>query len=140
MAARTPTPGGGSAAAAAAAFGTALGEMVLAYSSPADAPDPELSALARDLQAERLELLELVDHDSLAYESVRTARKERKAHPNDPSAQKAWADALGQATDVPLRTARLAERVRRSLLAIRPRVKPAIVSDELPVRKLMTPF
>ncbi|MGI0131867.1 MAG: cyclodeaminase/cyclohydrolase family protein, partial [Thermoplasmata archaeon] len=129
LAARTPTPGGGSAAAAAGAMGVALGEMALAFSSPAEAPDRELAAAIRDLSADRRELLGLVDRDTHAYEAVRAARRELKLRPADPTARSGWVAALTQATEVPLETARLCERARRALAALRPRVKPTLVSD-----------
>lgn len=129
LAARTPTPGGGSAAAAAGAMGAALGEMALAFSSPADAPDRELAAVIRDLAADRRELLERVDRDTESYEAVRNARRERRAHPGDATAEAAWVEALRHAAEVPLGTARTVERARRALLSVREKVKPAIVSD-----------
>ncbi|MGA7860236.1 MAG: glutamate formimidoyltransferase, partial [Thermoplasmata archaeon] len=113
VAARTPTPGGGSVAAIAGSMGTALGEMVVAYSTPAkQTPSPPLAALARELIEGRGTFLELANADTDAYEAVRTARRDRKAKPDDPAAQRAFLDALRHAAEVPLDTARLARRLQ----------------------------
>ncbi len=53
LAARTPTPGGGSAAALAGALGSALGEMVIAYSRPKTGDDPVLNVAAETVGAAR---------------------------------------------------------------------------------------
>ncbi len=129
LAARTPTPGGGSAAAAAGAFGVALGEMVIAYSDRAEAPDPELRAARDELGRDRAELLRLVDEDSRAFEEVRAARRRRKEAPDDAAAREAWGAALRRAAEVPLGCARLAEQARARLVAIAPKVKATIASD-----------
>ncbi|HTT35822.1 MAG TPA: glutamate formimidoyltransferase, partial [Thermoplasmata archaeon] len=81
LAERTPTPGGGSAAGAAGVLGTALGEMVIAYSRPRDGADPELAALAEALAADRAAFLDGIDADARAYEAVRDARRALKAAP-----------------------------------------------------------
>jgi glutamate formiminotransferase / formiminotetrahydrofolate cyclodeaminase len=129
LAARTPTPGGGSAAAAAAALGAALGEMVVAFSAPADGSDAEMAEAARALGSERRALLEAVDADAASFEAVRTTRKYRKEHPEDPAAQASWATALRRSAEVPLGTARRARAVADRLERVRPRIKPMIASD-----------
>jgi glutamate formiminotransferase / formiminotetrahydrofolate cyclodeaminase len=129
LAARTPTPGGGSAAAAAAAMGAALGQMVVAYSSPADGSDPELAETARFLDTERRALLEGIDEDSASFEAVRTARRYRKEHPDDPAAAESWAKALRRSAEVPLSTAQRARGVAERLERVRGKVKPTIASD-----------
>ena len=130
VAARTPTPGGGSAAAIAGALGTALGEMVIAYSTPAkQTPPAALTALAKELTESRGTFLELANADSDAYEAVRTARRERKTNPGQPEAQRAFVDALRKAAEVPLDTARLARRVHSRLEAHREQTNPALGSD-----------
>ncbi len=130
VAARTPTPGGGSAAAIAAALGTALGEMVIAYSTPLkQSPSAALAALAKELTASRGTFLELANADTAAYEAVRSARRERKSHPDDPAAQKAFVAALQKAVEVPMDTARLARRTEGRLEAHREQTNPALGSD-----------
>ncbi len=130
VAARTPTPGGGSAAAIAGALGTALGEMVVAYSTPAkQTPTAELVGLAKELVESRGTFLELANADTEAYESVRIARRDRKAHPGDGAAQQAVVDALRKAIEVPMDTARLARRVAERLEAHRETMNPVLGSD-----------
>jgi glutamate formiminotransferase / formiminotetrahydrofolate cyclodeaminase len=130
VAARTPTPGGGSVAAIAGAMGAALGEMVVAYSTPAkQTPSPPLMALARELTEGRGTFQELANADTDAYEAVRTARRDQKAKPNEPAAQQAVLDALRHAAEVPLTTARLARRLQCQLEAQREQTNPALGSD-----------
>lgn len=129
LAARSPTPGGGSAAAAAAALGTALGEMVAAYSGSPAAPDAALDELRSALAAARGRLLAAVDADTSAYEELRATRRARKAAPDDAAAQAAYARAVEGAIRVPLATARDARAVADRLAATRGRFKSALGSD-----------
>ena len=130
VAARTPTPGGGSVAAVAGAMGAALGEMVVAYSTPAkQTPTPSLVALAKELAEGRGTFLELANADTDAYEAVRAARRDRKAKPEDPAAQRAFVEALRHAAEVPLDTARLARRLQGQLGAHREQTNAALGSD-----------
>jgi glutamate formiminotransferase / formiminotetrahydrofolate cyclodeaminase len=130
VAARTPTPGGGSVAAVAGAMGAALGEMVVAYSTPSkQTPTASLAALARELTEGRGTFLELANADTDAYEAVRTARRERKAKPEDSAVQGAFVDALRHAAEVPLDTARLARRLQSRLEAHREETNAALGSD-----------
>ena len=129
LAARTPTPGGGSAAAAAAAFGAALGEMVVAYSTTPAMPNPELADLAAHLAESRAALLAGVDQDAAAYEGLRTARRALKAAPEDTEAAKRYESSVRTAIEVPLDTARRARAVTHSLVAKRPVLKSALASD-----------
>lgn len=130
VAARTPTPGGGSVAAVAGALGASLGEMVVAYSTPAHhAPAPSLEALAAELREGRARFLELADADTAAYESVRSARRGWKATPDQPGAQRTFLDALRHAAEVPLDTARLARRLVGRLEAQREQTNAALGSD-----------
>ncbi|MCI4330638.1 MAG: glutamate formimidoyltransferase [Thermoplasmata archaeon] len=129
LAARTPTPGGGSASAAAAAFGAALGEMVVAYSNPADSPSEALSSAGRFLTEARLRLLEAVDADTTAYERLRAARRALKATPDASPAAAEYRAAIREATEVPLTTARWARDAADRLEAIRGSIKATISSD-----------
>ena len=129
LAARTPTPGGGSAAAASAALGTALGEMVLAYSKPSDGSDAEFANAEVALRSARARFLTGIDEDSRAFEAVRTARKALKAEPLNVSLKESWVAALRRSAEVPLATAREARAVSDRLQGLRPRIKPTIASD-----------
>lgn len=130
VAARTATPGGGSVAAVAGALGAALGEMVVAYSTPSkQTPTPRLVALARELTEGRGTFLELANADTDAYEGVRSARRDRKAAPEDPAKQQAFVEALRKAAVVPLDTARLARRLEGQLEAHREETNAALGSD-----------
>ncbi|MGA7847210.1 MAG: cyclodeaminase/cyclohydrolase family protein, partial [Thermoplasmata archaeon] len=92
-------------------------------------PSPALAALAKELIESRGTFLELANADTDAYEAVRTARRERKANPTQPEAQKAFVDALRKAAEVPLDTARLARRVHDRLGAHREQTNAALGSD-----------
>jgi glutamate formiminotransferase / formiminotetrahydrofolate cyclodeaminase len=129
LAARTPTPGGGSAAAAAAAMGAALGQMVIAYSTPTDGSDAELVEAARAIDGERRSLLEAIDTDARSFEDVRTTRRYRKEHPDDPAARESWERALRHSAEVPLDTARRARGIAERLERVRPKIKANIASD-----------
>jgi glutamate formiminotransferase/formiminotetrahydrofolate cyclodeaminase len=130
VAARTPTPGGGSVAAMAGAMGAALGEMVVAFSTPAkQTPSLPLNALAKELVEGRGTFLELANADTDAYEAVRSARRTRKSKPDDPAAQSAFLDALRHATEVPLSTARLARQLQGQLEAHREQTNAVLGSD-----------
>ncbi|MCI4369114.1 MAG: cyclodeaminase/cyclohydrolase family protein [Thermoplasmata archaeon] len=129
LAARTPTPGGGAAAGAAGAFGVALGEMVFAYSDPADSPSAELAPVRVTLSTARERLLALAQEDCDAYEAAREARRAKRSNPADPKALEAYSRALRRSADVPLETARVAESARRLILAHQGRVKAVMMSD-----------
>jgi len=129
LAARTPTPGGGSAAAVAGAMGTALAEMVLAYThSPGSTPNDWSKDLAA-LAAIRARFLELAGEDTAAYESVREARRSRKGNPTSPELRAAEMAALRRASQVPLETARRADEAEQILRRRGPATKPALASD-----------
>jgi len=129
LAARTPTPGGGSAAAAAGAMGTALGEMVIRYSNSPESPDAALTAALGELETARKDLLRAIDADTDSFEALRTARRARKAAPDDPKATAGWLAAIRTATEVPLGTARSARAVACRLESVRAQVRPTIASD-----------
>jgi glutamate formiminotransferase / formiminotetrahydrofolate cyclodeaminase len=138
VAARTPTPGGGSVAAIAGAMGAALGEMVAAYSTPAkQIPSPSLASLTKELTEGRGTFQELANADTDAYEAVRTARRDQKTKPNDPTAQQTVLDALRHAAEVPLTTARLARRLQGQLEAQREQTNPALGSDLISALSLL---
>ncbi len=130
VAARTPTPGGGSVSALAGALGAALGEMVIVYSNPttASAP-PALAAVGQELVEGRDRLLALVDEDAAAYEMVRATRRQLRETAETPGSSSSYRDALRQAAEVPLETARLARRLTERLEAVRSETKTALGSD-----------
>jgi len=129
LAARTPTPGGGSAAGVVAALAAALGEMVIAYSIDPAKPAEDLTAVAHSLTEGRHRFLELADEDAQSYDGVRTAKKARKEHANDPAYQAAYASALEHSANVPLETARRAVELSRRLAAVGERTRAALKSD-----------
>jgi glutamate formiminotransferase/formiminotetrahydrofolate cyclodeaminase len=138
LAARTPTPGGGSAAAYVGALGAGLGQMVVAYSTPSTGgADPALGRAARELERLRRSLLALVDADSDAFESVRAARRARKASPDDPAASAGVGAALRKAAEVPLETAGQAREALVLLAEVAPLIKPTIASDLTSARALL---
>jgi methenyltetrahydrofolate cyclohydrolase len=111
LASADPTPGGGSASAAAAAMGAALLTMVASLPKTRHASDEDRVAL----EAARLALtpiqrglVEAVDADQAAYDSVIAAYRQPKASEAERAERTAAiARALRAATDVPLRVMRL---------------------------------
>jgi methenyltetrahydrofolate cyclohydrolase len=115
LATRDPVPGGGSAAAIAGAVGAALVGMVveLTIGRPEAADhkavlDEVRSAAARH----RSELLELAETDAAAYDAVVRARRLPRGTDDEVAARQAAMDeATGEATRIPLATARAAAAV-----------------------------
>jgi glutamate formiminotransferase/formiminotetrahydrofolate cyclodeaminase len=129
LAARTPTPGGGSAAGVVAAFATALGEMVLAYSVSAKAPDAELTQLRTEFSTQRARFLQLADDDARSYDGVRTAKKALKERPEDAAVRQQYVAALLHSANVPLATAREATATAARLSAVKARTNAMLGSD-----------
>jgi len=106
----TPTPGGGSAAALAGAMAASLLAMVAGMSKTRTAGDDArraLDAVRLPLLTRRDELMDLMDRDSAAYETVVAAYKLPKTTGEEKSERKAAiARAMRVATDVPMDTAR----------------------------------
>jgi glutamate formiminotransferase/formiminotetrahydrofolate cyclodeaminase len=126
LAERTPTPGGGSASAAGGAMGAALGEMVMAYSTPKDDPAPD--PVREQLASARSRVLTRVDEDAQAYADTVVARRATKANPG-PETEQAWTTAIRHAAEVPLETARLAWACAKDLREAADRVRPTMKSD-----------
>jgi formiminotetrahydrofolate cyclodeaminase len=83
-AARTPTPGGGSVAALAGALSASAGEMVIHYSlgkKSLEAYQDELRPALEEFTRARLLLIELMEEDQLAYETLSALRKLPADHP-----------------------------------------------------------
>jgi len=78
LASKTPTPGGGAVASAVGALGTALGDMVLAYSfgkKKLAEHEPKLHEASAKLSRARMMLLELAAEDEAAYGLVNELSK-----------------------------------------------------------------
>ena len=133
LASDAPTPGGGTAAAFAGSMGAALAAMVAAltltrekYAASHDAIRPIAQAAA----AARREFLDLAREDSMAYELVVAARR----LPKDTDGQKAARDsalalANRRATEVPMRTAKVAARLLSLLPELVEKGNPNAASD-----------
>ncbi len=95
VASKSPTPGGGAVAAVAGAFAAALVEMVANLTK-----DGSLTSVAKKAKLLRLKLLKLADADVAAFQAVmknwKTSRREAS---------------LKKATEVPLQTALLSQKV-----------------------------
>jgi len=108
----TPTPGGGSAAALAGAIAASLFAMVAAMPKTKNGtPDDRaaLDAAHPAIMTLRAMLIELIDHDAAAYDTVVAAYRLPKATDEEKAARKiAIGRAMRIATDVPLQTARAA--------------------------------
>jgi formiminotetrahydrofolate cyclodeaminase len=133
LASDAPTPGGGTAAAFAGAMGAGLAAMVAAltltrekYAASHDAVRPIAQAAA----AARREFMGLAREDSIAYELVVAARR----LPKETDAQKTARDtalalANRRATEVPMRTAKLAVRMLGLLPELVEKGNPSAASD-----------
>lgn len=115
LASAAPTPGGGAAAALEAALGAALIGMVcnltIGKERYRDHEATMTKALA-EADALRVEALVLADEDATAFAAVSAAYKLPKATDEERGVRsRAIQAALQEATDAPLRTARLALRV-----------------------------
>jgi len=133
LASDAPTPGGGTAAAFAGAMGAALAAMVAAltltrekYAASHDAVRP----IAQAASAARREFMDLAREDSIAYELVVAARR----LPKETDAQKTARDnalalANRRATEVPMRTAKVAARMLTLLPELVEKGNPSAASD-----------
>jgi glutamate formiminotransferase / formiminotetrahydrofolate cyclodeaminase len=119
VAAPEAVPGGGSVAAHAASLGAALGEMVSGLTvgkKKFSAVDARVRAIHHELTEAREALQHLVQEDSEAYRGVMESLKMPKDTVEEKAVRSlALAHATRAATEVPLRTARLACRVLEGL-------------------------
>jgi formiminotetrahydrofolate cyclodeaminase len=133
LAAGTPAPGGGGAAALAGALGAALAAMVCNYTVGRKrfvSVDAEMRALLSRSDTIRSELLELVEADATAYESVVQAQSQPKDTPEQAAARERDVQAaLAAAARVPLRAAVLAADVLALCEPIAERGNPRLASD-----------
>lgn len=126
LAAATPVPGGGSAAALAGAMGSGLLTMVtrIAYRKAKDAAAQE-SLRWLEIEFERcMEDLQVLSQEDIdAYEAVVVARREAGKE------SRRFADAVAEATRVPLDTADAADRALRIAERLRPLALRVTASD-----------
>ncbi len=129
LAAPTATPGGGSAAAASGAMAAALAGMVASMSRGKKAylqHEAQLSEAIARLVNLREELKSAIDADAESYNVVMKAYKSAK---ESPDAGRIIADALKQATNVPLNVAEHVVEVARIAATLRPITNPNMSSD-----------
>ena len=115
VASSEPVPGGGSVSALAGSLAAALGEMVAGLTEGKkkyESVDGRVRELHARLTVARGALHELVREDAAAYQQVMRAMKLPKATPEEKTARNAAIEqATRSATEVPLRTARMAAEV-----------------------------
>ncbi len=135
VSAGTPTPGGGTVAAGAGAMAAGLGMMAchIAIQKNQKRPGPESTRLAKDLATTRDRLhqqrdrfAQLMQADAEAYSAVLAAYRRPK---DAPDRVVAIAEALRQATDVPLETATLGVEVCSTLKGLLGQVTPSVGTD-----------
>ena len=133
LASDAPTPGGGTAAAFAGAMGAALAAMVAALTLTREkyaASHEAVRPIAQAAAAARREFLDLAREDSMAYELVVAARRlPRDTDAQKAAREKALALATRRATEVPMRTAKLAARMLSVLPELVEKGNPSAASD-----------
>lgn len=133
LASDAPTPGGGTAAAVAGSMGAGLAAMVAALTLTREkfaASHEAVRPIAQAAASARREFLDLAREDSIAYELVVAARR----LPKETDAQKAARDAAlalanRRATEVPMRTAKVAARMLGLLPELVEKGNPSAASD-----------
>jgi len=133
LASDAPTPGGGTAAAVAGSMGAALAAMVAALTLTREkfaASHDAVRPIAQAAASARREFLDLAREDSMAYELLVAARR----LPKETDAQKAARDqalalANRRATEVPMRTAKVAARMLSILPELVEKGNPSAASD-----------
>ncbi|MFM2376313.1 MAG: glutamate formimidoyltransferase [Bacteroidota bacterium] len=129
----SPAPGGGSVAALVGALGTSLGGMVANLSAAKQGWDsriPEFSAVARQAQALKDQLLALVDEDTAAFNKVMDAYRLPKDSEEEKAARRiAIQSANEQAALVPLRVMEQAIQAYPLLRDMAEKGNPASITD-----------
>ena len=131
LAAPTATPGGGSASAAAGAMAAGLASMVAGMSRGKKAylrHERELSDAVAELGRIREQLKTSIDLDAASYAEVMKAYKDAKTAAPD-LGERMIADALKNATRVPLEIARSALRVGQIVESLKPITSKNMWSD-----------
>ncbi|MBI5202633.1 MAG: glutamate formimidoyltransferase [Elusimicrobia bacterium] len=130
LASTDPTPGGGSAACIAGAMGCGLGEMAVGISLESKKLEadkkPELESLKAEFAAARADLQLLAGEDAAAFDKVMAALKLPK---DDPNRGTRVQEALKEAAEVPLETARVAADAYDKARATVPVCSPNVASD-----------
>jgi formiminotetrahydrofolate cyclodeaminase len=133
LASDAPTPGGGTAAALAGSMGAALAAMVAALTLTREkfaASHDAVRPIAQTAASARREFLDLAREDSIAYELVVAARRLPKESDAQKAArEQALALANRRATEVPMRTAKLAARMLGLLPELVEKGNPSAASD-----------
>ena len=130
LAAPTATPGGGSASAAAGAMGAALGNMVAGMSRGKKAYqqyEQQLSDAISRLSRLREDLKASIELDAASYAEVMKAYKDAKSSPE--RGERMIADALKNATRVPLGIAQKAYEVHQVIESLKPITSKNMWSD-----------
>jgi formiminotetrahydrofolate cyclodeaminase len=133
LASDSPTPGGGTASAVAGAAGASLAAMVAALTLTREKFAPVHDAIRPIAQAAahaRLEFMTLAREDSEAFNLVVAARRLPKDTDDHKAVrERALAAANRRATEVPMRTARLAARLLAMLPDLVDKGNPNAASD-----------
>ncbi|MCJ2533193.1 MAG: cyclodeaminase/cyclohydrolase family protein [Candidatus Thermoplasmatota archaeon] len=109
----SPSPGGGTASAAAGAMSASLLAMVCSVTGKKKKSEelrPELDMLTDSLLTLRDELVDLAQEDARAYDGLVEAMRRRRTEGTDDAVEAVKA-ALGEATEVPQKTARACARI-----------------------------
>jgi glutamate formiminotransferase/formiminotetrahydrofolate cyclodeaminase len=133
LASGEPVPGGGAAGALAGALAAALAAMVCQFTVGRrrfEAVEAEMRALLARADQIRGEMVELVEADARAYQSVVEAQALPKETPVEAETrQRRMQEAVASAIRVPLRSAVLAADVLALCEPIAERGNPRLVSD-----------
>ena len=133
LASSAPTPGGGTAAAIAGAMGAALAEMVAALTLSREKFAPvhdAMRSIAEAAEGARAEFLVLAREDSEAYDAVVDARRLAKETEEQKQVRAREIERASRlATEVPMRTARVAANLLAALPELAAKGNPNAISD-----------
>ena len=133
LASEAPTPGGGTAAAVAGALGAALTEMVAALTLSKEkfaSAHGAMRSISEAARRAREEFSKLAREDAAAYDAVVAVRRLPKETEDQKAArQEAIQAANRRATEVPMRTARLAASLLSALPELVEKGNPNALSD-----------
>jgi formiminotetrahydrofolate cyclodeaminase len=110
----SPSPGGGTASAAAGAMSASLLAMVCSITVKKKKHEehwPELGMLTDSLLTLRDELVDLAQEDARAYDALVEAMKRKRSEEGSDEAEEALRAALGEAIEVPQKTATACARI-----------------------------